>query len=152
MSGTLLALEKHQPVLIRNPNAIRPWQHVLEPLSGYLLLAERLYEKGQAFAEAWNFGPRDEDAQPVQWIVEQLCQLWGNQASWQLQPGEHPHEANYLKLDISKVKQHLHWAPRWTLKQALEYITHWHQSWLQDQDMRALCLQQINQYQNQAHL
>jgi CDP-glucose 4,6-dehydratase len=149
---TLLALEKRQRVQIRNPNAIRPWQHVLEPLSGYLLLAEKLYEQGQAFAEAWNFGPRDEDAQSVQWIVEQLCQLWGNQASWELQPGEHPHEANYLKLDISKVKQHLNWAPRWTLKQALEHITHWHQSWLQEQDMRALCLQQINQYQNQAHL
>lgn len=149
---TLFALEKHQPVQIRNPHATRPWQHVLEPLSGYLLLAERLHEQGQAFAEAWNFGPRDEDAQPVEWIVEQLCQLWGNQASWQLQSGEHPHEANYLKLDISKVKQRLNWAPRWTLKQALEHITHWHQSWLQEQDMHALCLQQINQYQNQAHL
>lgn len=146
---TLLALEKNQLVQIRSPHATRPWQHVLEPLSGYLLLAEKLHEQGQAFAEGWNFGPRDEDARPVQWIVEQLCQAWGQGASWQLQPGEHPHEANYLKLDISKAKQRLHWAPRWSLEQALEHITHWHRAWLDGQDMHALCLQQIHQYQNQ---
>ena len=146
---TLLALEKGQPVQIRNPHATRPWQHVLEPLSGYLLLAEKLHEQGQTFAEGWNFGPRDEDARPVQWIVEQLCQAWGQGASWQLQPGDHPHEANYLKLDISKAKQRLHWAPRWSLEQALEEITQWHRAWLDGQDMRTLCLKQIKQYQQQ---
>jgi CDP-glucose 4,6-dehydratase len=150
LPDTLLALEKGQPVQIRNPHATRPWQHVLEPLSGYLLLAEKLHEQGQAFAEGWNFGPRDEDARPVQWIVEQLCQAWGRGASWQLQPGDHPHEANYLKLDISKAKQRLNWAPRWSLEQALEHITHWHRAWLDGQDMHAQCLQQIHQYQNQA--
>ncbi len=147
---TLLALEKGQPVQIRNPLATRPWQHVLEPLTGYLTLAEKLYEHGQAFAEGWNFGPKDEDARPVQWIVEHLCQAWGQGASWQQQPGNHPHEANYLKLDISKAKQRLHWAPRWSLEQALEHITHWHRAWLDGQDMHALCLEQIHQYQNQA--
>jgi CDP-glucose 4,6-dehydratase len=147
---TLLALEKGQPVQIRNPLATRPWQLVLEPLSGYLLLAEKLHEQGQAFAEGWNFGPRDEDARPVQWIVEQLCQAWGQGASWKLQSGDHPHEANYLKLDISKAKQRLNWAPRWSLEQALEHITQWHRAWLDGQDMHALCLQQIHQYQNQA--
>lgn len=147
---TLLALEKGQPVQIRNPHATRPWQHVLEPLSGYLLLAEKLHEQGQAFAEGWNFGPKDEDARPVQWIVEQLCQAWGQGASWQQQPGKHPHEANYLKLDISKAKQRLHWTPRWSLGTALAHITDWHRAWLDGQDTHALCLQQIHQYQNQA--
>ncbi len=146
---TLLSLEKGQPVQIRNPRATRPWQHVLEPLSGYLLLAEKLYEQGQSFAEGWNFGPRDEDACPVQSIVEQLCQSWGQGASWQLQPGEHPHEANYLKLDISKAKQRLQWTPRWSLEQALEHITLWHLAWLDRQNMHALCLKQIHQYQTQ---
>ncbi|MEO0003151.1 MAG: CDP-glucose 4,6-dehydratase [Pseudomonadota bacterium] len=143
----LRALEKREPVLIRNPHAIRPWQHVLEPLSGYLLLAERLYEHGQVDAEGWNFGPRDEDARPVQWIVEHLCENWGHGASWSLQPGEHPHEANFLKLDISKARQRLHWTPRWSLETALTRITDWHQAWLANQDMRAFCLQQISQYQ-----
>lgn len=145
---TLLALEKGQPVQIRNPHAIRPWQHVLEPLSGYLLLAERLHEQGQAFAEGWNFGPRDEDARPVQWIVEHLCNTWGQGASWQLQAGDHPHEATYLKLDISKAKQRLQWTPLWSLETALSQISEWHQAWLGGQDMRAVCLNQINQYQS----
>jgi CDP-glucose 4,6-dehydratase len=146
---TLRALEKSESVLIRNPHAIRPWQHVLEPLSGYLLLAERMYKYGQLDAEGWNFGPRDEDARPVQWIVEKLCHGWEQGASWQLQPGDHPHEANYLKLDISKAKQRLHWAPRWSLEQALEHITDWHRAWLDGQDMHALCLKQIHLYQTQ---
>lgn len=146
----LKALQDQQPVQIRNPNAIRPWQHVLEPLSGYLLLAERLYENGQQDAEGWNFGPRDEDAQPVQWIVEKLCEAWGNHATWSLQPGEHPHEANYLKLDISKARQRLHWVPRWPLQTALQHIADWHKAWLSGQDMRAMCLKQINLYQSQS--
>ena len=143
----LRALEKREPVLIRNPHAIRPWQHVLEPLSGYLLLAERLYEHGQSDAEGWNFGPRDEDARPVQWIVEHLCENWGHGASWSLQPGNHPHEANFLKLDISKARQRLQWTPRWSLETALTRITDWHQAWLNQQDMRTFCLKQISQYQ-----
>jgi CDP-glucose 4,6-dehydratase len=142
----LRALEKHESVLIRSPHAIRPWQHVLEPLSGYLLLAERLYIHGQLDAEGWNFGPHDEDARPVQWIVEHLCEHWGGGATWTLQPGDHPHEASFLKLDISKARQRLQWTPRWTLETALKHITEWHQAWLKGQDMRAVCLAQINQY------
>lgn len=144
----LAALQRQEPVQIRNPHATRPWQHVLEPLSGYLLLAERLYESGQADAEGWNFGPRDEDAQPVQWIVERLCAAWGSNASWHLQPGEHPHEAHFLKLDISKARQRLHWAPRWSLDNALIHIIDWHQAWLAGNDMHAVCLNQISQYQS----
>ncbi len=146
----LRALERREPVLVRNPHAIRPWQHVLEPLCGYLLLAERLFERGQADAEGWNFGPRDEDARPVQWIVERLCGSWGYGAQWKLQAGEHLHEANFLKLDTSKARQRLQWAPRWTLDTALTRITEWHQAWLNGQDMRAFCLNQISQYQSAA--
>jgi CDP-glucose 4,6-dehydratase len=142
----LRALEKHESVLIRNPHAIRPWQHVLEPLSGYLLLAERLYKNGQTDAEGWNFGPRDENARPVQWIVEHLCEHWGRGASWTLQSGDHPHEASFLRLDVSKARQRLQWTPRWTLETALERITEWHQAWLENQDMRTVCLNQISQY------
>ncbi len=144
----LRALEKCEPVLIRNPHATRPWQHVLEPLSGYLQLAERLYLHGQLDAEGWNFGPRDEDARPVQWIVEHLCEHWGNGASWTLQPGDHPHEASFLKLDISKARQRLHWTPRWSLEVALKHITEWHQAWIEGQDMRIVCLNQINQFES----
>jgi CDP-glucose 4,6-dehydratase len=142
----LRALQAQEPVLIRNPHAIRPWQHVLEPLSGYLLLAERLCREGQGEAEGWNFGPRDEDARPVQWIVEHLCTRWDTAARWALQEGNHPHEANFLKLDISKARQRLQWAPRWSLEDALGRITSWHRAWLQGQDMRAFCLNQIAQY------
>jgi CDP-glucose 4,6-dehydratase len=142
----LRALQNSEAVLIRNPHAIRPWQHVLEPLSGYLLLAERLYTQGQADAEGWNFGPRDEDARPVQWIVEHLCDDWGDGASWNLQPGNQPHEAGFLKLDISKARQRLRWTPRWGLETALTRITEWHQAWLTGQDMRTVCLNQISQY------
>ena len=142
----LRAFEQNQPVTIRNPHATRPWQHVLEPLSGYLTLAEHLYTKGQAYAEGWNFGPKDDDAQPVQWIVEHMVNAWGCGASWQQDGGAHPHEANYLKLDISKAKARLGWQPRWPLATALELITTWHQACLDKNDMKKLCLAQIQQY------
>jgi CDP-glucose 4,6-dehydratase len=145
---TLRALQANEPVPIRNPDAIRPWQHVLEPLSGYLLLAERLFTHGQQYAEGWNFGPRDDDARPVQRIVEQLCEAWGNNATWVLQPGNHPHEANFLKLDISKARQTMQWIPRWSLDTALNHIVDWHQSWLSGHDMRSVCLSQISLYES----
>lgn len=143
----LRAFEKSQPVIIRNPDATRPWQHVLEPLSGYLMLAERLYADGQAFAQGWNFGPHDEDTRPVQWIVEHMVDAWGNGASWQIDGGEHPHEANYLKLDISKARAKLGWQPRWNLAMALEKNIHWHHAWLDKADVQTKCLQQISEYQ-----
>ena len=143
----LRAFEKGQPVVIRNPHATRPWQHVLEPLSGYLLLAQRLCgDSADQFAEGWNFGPHEEDARPVQWIVEHMAESWGNGASWQLDGGEHPHEANYLKLDISKAKARLGWVPNWNLATALERITAWHHAWLAGQDVQRVCLQQIAEY------
>jgi CDP-glucose 4,6-dehydratase len=140
------AITLGKPVSIRNPHAIRPWQHVLEPLSGYLVLAQKLYQEGVAYAEGWNFGPNDADAKPVQWIVEKLTQDWGEGASWMLDGGEHPHEAHYLKLDCSKAKARLDWQPRWSLNDALEKIIAWHQAEVQGADMKALTLNQITEY------
>ena len=142
----LRAFEKKQHVVIRNPHATRPWQHVLEPLSGYLNLAEHLYTHGQDFAESWNFGPRDQDARTVQWIVERMAKAWGQGAGWQLDSDAHPHEANYLKLDISKASVRLGWQPLWPLTTALQHISSWHQAWLSHEDMRQFCLSQIQQY------
>lgn len=144
----LRAIEANIPVVIRSPNAIRPWQHVLEPLSGYLLLAQALYEEGEKYSGGWNFGPNDEDAKPVQWIVEQMTSKWGGDATWTQDKGDHPHEANYLKLDIYKAKSQLRWKPVWNLDQALEKIVTWHKAWLSGADMRSLCEQQIAAYQS----
>jgi CDP-glucose 4,6-dehydratase len=142
----LKAFEQNTVVQIRNPHATRPWQHVLEPLSGYLTLTEHLFSKGSAYSEGWNFGPHDEDSRPVQWIVEQLALSWGKGANWHQDPGQHPHEANYLKLDISKAKARLGWRPCWDLQTALQNITHWHRAWLSQEDMKKRCLDQILQY------
>lgn len=144
----LRAVEVGQPVDIRNPSATRPWQHVLEPLSGYLLLAQHLVAHGQDTAEAWNFGPRDEDARPVNWIAERVCQLWGDGARWDQSGTTGPHEANFLKLDISKAKARLGWAPTWDLDHALQKIIGWHRAWMAGQDMRAVSLEQIAQFQS----
>ena len=142
----LRSFELNQPVRIRNPQSIRPWQHVLESLSGYLTLAEKLYIDGNLYAESWNFGPCDEDARSVQWIVEQMILSWGNSARWEVDLDSHPHEANYLKLDISKAKARLGWQPRWQLPTTLELITKWHHAYLKKTDMKRLCLEQIKLY------
>ena len=143
----LRAIEVGKPVNIRSPHAIRPWQHVLEPLSGYLALAEKLYTEGAIYAEGWNFGPADEDAKPVQWIVERLTREWGTGASWQLDQNPQPHEAHYLKLDCSKARGKLGWQPRWPLAQTLASIAAWHRAYLDGTDMRAFTLAQISQYE-----
>ena len=140
------AITQCKPVNIRNPHAIRPWQHVLEPLSGYLLLAQKLYEEGAVYAEGWNFGPNDTDAKPVQWIVERLTKAWGEGASWALDGRDHPHEAHYLKLDCSKAKARLDWHPRWHLADTLGVIIDWHRAFRDDKNMRELTLRQISAY------
>lgn len=144
----LRAFERREPVRIRNPQATRPWQHVLEPLSAYLLLAQRLLEDRRAWSEGWNFGPRDEDAKPVGWIVERMVGLWGQDAAWVIDDGSHPHEAHYLKLDISKAGSRLGWRPRWNLGTALEKIITWHQAWRASEDVHKVCLEQIAEYSN----
>lgn len=136
-----------KPVVIRHPKAIRPWQHVLEPLNGYLILAERLWTQGPEYAEAWNFGPNDEDAKSVEWIVEQLIRLWGEGARWQVDEHQHLHEAKYLKLDISKSRMSLAWNPRWTLEDALVHVVAWYRAWQGGKDMRDICLRQIHSYE-----
>jgi len=142
----LRAFEQQQPVIIRNPLSTRPWQHVLEPLSGYLVLAERLYNEGNAFAEGWNFGPKDDDCQPVQWILEKMVQFWGEGARYEWDKSEQPHEANFLKLDCSKAATRLKWHPQWRLADTLEKIVHWHRAWLRGADMQTHCLYEIKGY------
>ncbi|ABM02621.1 CDP-glucose 4,6-dehydratase [Psychromonas ingrahamii 37] len=142
----LNAFSTNKSVEIRSPHAIRPWQHVLEPLSGYITIAEHLYEQGPDFAEAWNFGPREEDAKPVQWIVEKLVEQWGDKASWYLSDGEHPHEAHYLKLDCSKAKVRLDWQPVWNLEETLSRIVTWQKAWLEGKDIKQHTLNEIKQY------
>jgi len=146
----LRALDSRQVLVIRSPEATRPWQHVLEPLAGYLTLAESLYNEGKRFDEAWNFAPEDSDAYSVQWIVEYLChQVHG--ATWRCDTATRPHEANILKLDSSKAKIRLGWRPRWKLQTALSMTLAWHQAWRQGQDMAAASLKQIKSYEAAAN-
>lgn len=140
------AFQAGRPVAIRNPNAIRPWQHVLEPLRGYLMLAEKLYAEGSAWAEGWNFGPSDEDAKPVAWIVQRLAERWGQAAEWCIDHAAHAHEATSLKLDISKARGRLGWHPILGLELALDLVTEWYRERAGDADMRRFTLQQIQQY------
>jgi CDP-glucose 4,6-dehydratase len=136
-----------QPCLIRNPSAYRPWQFVLEPLRGYLMLAERLSEDALRFASGWNFGPVDSDVQPVSWISDELVRQWGDGAAWTLDSGAHPHEAHALKLDASKAAAGLHWRPVLSLKQALAWIADWYKGFKAGADLQQLTLQQIEQYE-----
>jgi len=142
----LRAFEKSTPVIVRNPKSTRPWQHVLEPLSGYLMLAERLYDTPKDYAEGWNFGPHGDDVKPVDWILDRMVAQWGGGASWELDDASHPHEAGFLKLDISKAKAKLLWKPTWHLNETLERIIRWHQSWINQDDMQAVCVNEIYQY------
>jgi CDP-glucose 4,6-dehydratase len=142
----LRAMDKAETLTIRSPNATRPWQHVLEPLSGYLMLAESLYIDGKSSAEAWNFGPVDDDARSVQWIVERMAEM-RNDVKWQLDKVLQPHEANYLKLDSSKARNRLHWQPRWNLQTALQKTLAWHEAWKKSEDMRSVSFTQIAEYE-----
>lgn len=143
----LAAIERGQAVSVRYPEAIRPWQHVLEPLSGYLTLAEHLFgDDGPNYAEAWNFGPSEDDAQTVRWVVEKMLERWGS-GSWTCDNRSQPHEAAYLKLDCSKARSRLSWLPRWTLDQTLESIIDWHRSYLRGDDMQATVFSQIARFE-----
>jgi CDP-glucose 4,6-dehydratase len=143
----LRAFEKNEPVIVRNPSSTRPWQHVLEPISGYLVLAQHLYEGGNNFAEGWNFGPKDEDCKPVSWILDRMVTNWGNGVSWELDKNNNPHEAGYLKLDCSKAAMRLNWYPKWNLEYTLESIIIWHQHYLAQKNIQEQCLLEIAKYQ-----
>jgi CDP-glucose 4,6-dehydratase len=140
------AFAEQRPVKIRNPQAVRPWQYVLEPLRGYLLLAQKLYEEGTAFAGAWNFGPYPDDAQPVRWVVESFASAWRSPVSWELDEGEHAHEAQMLQLDWSKAAHELDWHPALRLSDALSLTAEWYQHFLNGGSAREKCHEQISQY------
>lgn len=136
----------HQPVAIRNPHSIRPWQHVLEPLSGYLLLAQNLVSRGAEYSQAWNFGPDESGAKSVGDLVAEMVALWGGDAAWTSDDRSHPHEAQYLKLDCSKARNELGWHPRWDISQTLEAVVEWHQAFLAGENMREYSLAEIKRY------
>ena len=131
---------------IRNPRAIRPWQHVLEPLAGYLDLAEKLYTQGPRYGGAWNFGPDAGDARDVEWIAKRLFAAWPEAPGYVIDKGRHPHEAHFLKLDSSKARRELGWAPRWHIGEAIDRIVGWTRACSAKEDMREVCLQQIWEY------
>jgi CDP-glucose 4,6-dehydratase len=135
-----------ESVKIRYPDAIRPWQHVLEPLSGYLLLTQKNWEDKQSFASGWNFGPEDQDCQNVGTVVNEFVSAWGEGAAWEHDGGEHLHEAHFLKLDITKAKTQLHWTPKWSLSEAVNMTVDWYRAWTEKQNMADFTLHQINQY------
>jgi CDP-glucose 4,6-dehydratase len=140
------AATRGEPLRVRNPHAVRPWQHVLEPLSGYLLLAERLHEQPLRYASGWNFGPADDEAASVDALVTKAVRLWGPPASWTGDKGAHPHEAGFLRLDSSKARADLRWRPRLALDTALEWTVQWYREQLKGADAKALTLAQIDRY------
>lgn len=146
---TIRAFVEKKPLMVRNPNAIRPWQHVLEPLSGYLMLCQQLINHPKEFTEAWNFGPNNEDAQPVSTLADIMMKCWGENAIWQIDAGAHPHETRYLMLDCSKAKTLLKWRPIWGVERALDETIQWYKAWHKQNDMYEFTLRQIGTYQQE---
>ena len=142
------AAESGEPALIRNPDAVRPWQHVLNPLGGYLLLAERLWDSPE-HADAWNFGPADAEARPVRWVLDRLSESSGGAVQWREDAGEHPHEATYLKLDSSKARTRLGWTPRWDLERGLDATAEWYEAQRAGEPLRERTLEQIRAYSSE---
>lgn len=142
------AMLENRALTIRNPAAVRPWQHVLEPLHGYLLLAQKLFEQGSQFAQSWNFGPAVEEAKPVSWVVEQFGAAWGKSIDCHIEQQQQPHEAGLLMLDSSKARNLLGWQPRLDITQALQWTADWYRSYGAQQSMREYTEQQISTYQN----
>ena len=141
------ALMENRPIVIRYPDAVRPWQHVLEPLFGYLLLAQLLYQDGPTFSGAWNFGPEDSSAKPVRWIVERIVEVWGGNACWEIDRNVHPYEAHTLKLDCSKAKTKLGWYPQWDLETSLKNTIEWYRAYCNHEDLFMETKRQIKDYE-----
>lgn len=133
-------------IQIRNPKAVRPWQHVLEPLSGYLVLADKMYGNGNRYAEAWNFGPNAREAKTVEWIVKKLCKMWEGKTVFAIAEGEHPHEAHHLILASAKAARQLHWQPKWDLESALRKVIEWTRAYQAKVDLIEVCFNQIRDY------
>ena len=142
------AFSAGKPVVIRNPNAIRPWQHVMEPLRGYLTLAERLCRDICVYEGAWNFGPNQDDSKPVGWVVDKLAKTWGDDATWEIEGSDH-HESKTLTLDCSKAEYELGWKPYWNLETSLTRTVQWYKAHLRGEDMREVTLRQILDYSRQ---
>lgn len=135
-----------KPLRVRHTDAVRPWQHVLEPLAGYLSLCEKLWHEPRRYAEPWNFGSNEEEARPVSYLAQALVEQWGDNAVWEPDAGTHPHETHHLKLDAKKARARLGWQPCWSLDQALTETVAWYKAWQAGQDMRAFTLEQIDAY------
>ena len=144
----LKAFSAGQTLLVRNPEAVRPWQHVLDPVNGYLTLAERLWVEGSAYSGAWNFGPIDGHDRPVSWIVEELARRWGDGATWRIDEAPQPHEAGMLKLDCSKARERLHWHPRIDLGTALDWTVEWRRRHAAGEHVGRLTEEQISRFQD----
>lgn len=142
----IMALESNKPIEIRNPNAMRPWQHVLEPLSGYLLLAFRMYEEPQKFCGAWNFGPNSDSIIPVGEVAAKVVAQWGNGSWIDLSNENAPHEAKLLSLDISKANSYLKWFPVWDTEKAIEKTVDWYKEY-KKKDPYRICVGQIEEFQ-----
>ena len=140
------AVMANTPVYIRSPYATRPWQHVLEPVGGYLLLAQKLYTDGAAYAEGWNIGPRSEDARNVESVVRTICADWGDGASFEIDKNPQPHEAGYLKLDISKIENRIGWSPVWAFSSTIAKTVEWYKRYTQGEDPAAICADQLASY------
>jgi CDP-glucose 4,6-dehydratase len=141
------SIDNNKILSVRSPQAVRPWQHVLDPLSGYLMLAEKLVINGDNFAEAWNFGPEQSDAKTVFWVLDRLSEKFSN-AKWQAERTKQPHEANMLKLDISKAKLKLGWIPQWSLETAIDNTIKWYQAFKENENMIEFSIKQIKAYQS----
>lgn len=137
---------KNNLIIIRNPEAIRPWQHVLDPVNGYLMLAQELFTNPIVATGAWNFGPAENEAKPVKWIVERFCEKWGQDASYEIDKNPQPHEAHYLKLDSSKARTMLRWKPVWDIDQAINRIIDFYQAYTKHRDIFDVCNSQIEKY------
>ena len=142
------AVREKKELLIRYPNSTRPWQHVLEPLSGYLMLAEKLFLRGDEYAQGWNFGPLSEDVKSVQWVLEYLDSKMADKFIWRKEKSETFHEAALLSLDISKSRKLLGWHPRWNVQDALDKTIEWENCYAESGDIKRFTLGQIRQFQN----
>jgi CDP-glucose 4,6-dehydratase len=142
------ALSKNKSIAVRCPDSIRPWQHILDALYGYLLLGQCLYRSDTTFVGGWNFGPDDEGVKPVRWLVDYLIEMWGDNASWAIDQNVHPYEAHCLKLDCSKAKSKLGWYPRWNLQLSIQKTIEWYKAYFKGNDMLDITINQINSYEN----
>lgn len=143
----MYAFHEARPVQLRNPAAVRPWQFVMEPLNGYLTLAERMWSDGSAFSEAWNFGPADSGLRSVSWLADALARRWGDDARWTADAADHPHEATLLRLDCTHAHQQLQWSPVQEIGATLDWIVEWYQAYFNGSDIRAVTLDQIRRFQ-----